>query len=64
MSAEILAAMSVAMLGLGAVAILAVMVGLTWNVIREGWLSSAVRAPARRPIPQADDRTQPIRRAA
>ena len=64
MSAEILAALSVGMLGLGAFAILAVMVGLTWNVIREGWLSSAVKAPARRPVVKSEDRTQPIRRAA
>ena len=63
MSAEILAAISVGMLALGSMAIFAVMVGLTWNMLNEGWLRRPVRVPAQRPV-SADQQTQPIRRAA
>lgn len=63
MSAEILAGISVGMLGLGSLAILAIMVGLTWNVMSEGWLRRPVRIPARRAV-SSDQATQPIRTAA
>lgn len=58
MSAEILAAASIAMMALGSIAILAVMVGLTYQLIREGWLTRSVRVPAQKPT--ASNSTQPI----
>lgn len=64
MSAEILAAISVAMLALGSMAIIAVMVGLTWNMLNEGWVRRPAPVRAQRPTVQPTDRTQPIRRAA
>lgn len=63
MSAEILAAISVGMLALGSVAILAIMVGLAWNVMNEGWLRRPERVPAQRAA-SSEQPTQPIRSAA
>jgi hypothetical protein len=64
MSAEILAAVSVVMLFLGSVAVLGVMVALTFHLARDGWLTRAVRVPVRKPAPRHTAQTRSIRTAA
>ena len=64
MSAEILAAISVAMLAIGVSAIIVVMIGLTYNMLREGWIVNSARVPATRPAVRSEQQTQPFRTAA
>jgi hypothetical protein len=52
------------MLFLGSVAVLGVMVALTFHLARDGWLTRAVRVPVRKPAPRHAAQTRSIRTAA